>query len=700
MKNRLPRKEMSMTIEPDLFARGWQHHQAGEYRQAEEVYRQILRTDTRNGRVWFVLANLCQAQDRLAEAVACYRQAVEIEPREVMGHLHLGNALLQLSRPAEAEAAYRRCLQIKPDHLEALVNLGFVLGEQDRLDEARACYEQALKIDPSVAETHHNLGNVLREQGKVDEALAHYDEALRLRPDYAKAHVNKGVALVARCEIDAAVRCFRRGVELQPDFAEAHNSLGTALSAEGNLAGALQAYERALSLKPDYPDAQWNRALVWLLQGDYERGWRDYEWRWKCRRPFPLPAFRQPRWDGSPLEGRTILLYAEQGLGDTLHFIRYAALVKARGGRVVVQCQRSLLPLLSRTPGIDRLAAWGDEPPPFDVYAPLMSLPGLLGTTLQTIPREVPYLFADPERIDHWRRDLVPIPGFRVGIVWQGSIRHPWDRHRSIPLALFEPLAAVPGVRLVSLQRGPGAEQVEALAGRFPVACLGDQVDQAAGAFMDTAGILHNLDLLIAVDTAVAHLAGGLGLPVWLAVHHTPDWRWGLGREDNPWYPTVHLFRQNAPGDWSTVMERMARELVPLADRRARSRPLLVEIAPGELFDKLTILEIKSERMADAEKQKHVRAELAVLRAARDTLELSPEVADLLARLKAVNEALWEIEDAIRLCERGQDFGPRFVELARSVYLTNDRRAALKRAINDFFHSPLAEEKLHPDYGS
>jgi tetratricopeptide (TPR) repeat protein len=693
-----------MTTDPDLFARGWAHHQAGEYRQAEEVYRQLLRGDPNprgegKARVWFVLANLCQAQGRLDEAIACYRQAVELEPREAMGHLHLGNALLQHDRHAEAEAAYRRCLQVQPNHLEALVNLGFALGEQERLDDARGCYEQALKIDPTVAEVHHNLGNVLREQGRHDEALARYDEALRLRPDYAKAHVNKGVALIARCAIDQAVACFRRGVELQPDFAEAHNSLGTALSAQGDLDGALRAYEHALRLKPDYPDAVWNRSLVWLLRGDYERGWRDYEGRWRCRRPFPLPAFRQPRWDGAPLEGRTILLYAEQGLGDTLHFIRYAPLVKARGGRVVVQCQGALRPLLSRTPGIDQLAAWGEAAPPFDVWVPLMSLPHLLGTTLETVPADIPYLFADPERVAHWRRELAPLPGCRVGIVWQGSVRHPWDRHRSIPLALFEPLAAVPDVRLASLQKGPGSEQLEALAGRFPVVRLGDLVDQAAGPFVDTAAILQNLDLLIAVDTAVAHLAGGLGVPVWLAVHFTPDWRWGLGRADNPWYPTARLFRQSAPADWAPVLARMAEELRPFAARRARVRPLLVEVAPGELLDKLTILEIKSERITDEEKRRHVRAELAALAAARDTLAPPPEVADLVAQLRAVNQSLWEIEDAIRLCERAQDFGPRFVELARSVYLTNDRRAALKRAINTFFSSPLAEEKLYADYG-
>ncbi len=462
--------------------------------------------------VWFALGQLCEADQRPTEAAACFRQALEIEPRESDGHFQLGNLHLHQQQYAASEAAYRQCLKLRPDHLEALVNLGFVLGEQDRLDEAKVCYEQALRLRSDVAEIHHNLGNVFREQGQFDEAMACYDRALGLRPDYAKAYINRGIALVPQGRLDEAIENLRRGVVLEPDRADAHGSLGAALSVQQRFDEAMAQYERALALKPDYAEGAWNRALLWLLLGDYRAAGRSTNGAGSCPRTIPLPAFSEPRWDGTPLEGRTILLYGEQGLGDTLHFVRYAPLVQARGGRVVVQCQNALLPLLSRSPGIDQLVGWGNAPPPFDVYAPLMSLPAAFHTTLETIPADVPYVFADPNLVAYWRQQLAPIRGFRVGIAWQGSPRHAWDRLRSVALEQFEPLARVEGVQLISLQKGPGSEQLHALGGRFPVVSLGDLLDGSAGPFMDTAAVLANLDLVITVDTALAHLAGALGL--------------------------------------------------------------------------------------------------------------------------------------------------------------------------------------------
>ncbi|HVS40370.1 MAG TPA: hypothetical protein VMS17_32735, partial [Gemmataceae bacterium] len=417
-------------------------------------------------------------------------------------------------------------------------------------------------------------------------------------------------------------------------------------------------------------------------------------------------------WDGGPLQGRTILLHAEQGLGDTLQFIRYAPLVKAKGGHVVVQCQGSLIPLLSRCAGVDSLVPWGAKPPPFDVYAALLSLPALLGTTLSNIPNEVPYLHADPALVEHWRRQLAIVPGFKVGVAWQGSIRHAWDRHRSVPLSSFAPLAAVPGVRLISLQKGPGSEQAQGPL-PFPIADFGDLVDRTGGAFMDTAAILPHLDLVISVDTAVAHLAGALGAPVWLALHHTPDWRWLLNRSDSPWYPSARLFRQPAPGEWAPVFREIAKALNERALASGRRKPadepprLLVPVSAGELLDKISILRIKEERIGDPEKRRHVQDELAALESARQTVVQAarlqedaggppaPPLAELEAELAAVNARLWDVEDALRVCERNQDFGPRFIALARSVYQTNDRRAAAKRAINDLLGSPLVEVKSY-----
>jgi len=591
---------------PATFEEGWQLHQAGQRRQAERVYRRILQRDHLNAQVWFALGSLLMDEHRVAEAVPHFRQALELAPREAEGFFHLGNALLQLQQWSEALTPYRKCLELKPDHVEALVNLGCALGELGRHAEAEVGYRRALQLNPDVAEIHHNLGNALRDQGRPAEAIECYHAALALRPDYAKAEINLGVALVTLGQVDEAVVRLRRGVALEPGVAEAHSSLGAALSAQGNIDEALDAYDTAIRLKPDYPDAHWNRSLNWLLLGDFERGWPAYEWRWRCKRTGPAPNFSQPRWDGSPLNGRTILLCSEQGLGDTLQFVRYAPLVQALGGNVVLRCQRSLVPILASLTGVSRLIAEGDPLPDFDLYAPLMSLPAILGTTLATVPANVPYLAAEPERVAHWgevlrRTEFIPtshggtefIPSslvtssgtangmnsvlrttngmnsvLRVGIVWQGSILHPWDQHRSCKLAHFEPLTRIQGVRLVSLQKGPGTEQLQELSDNtgFTVDYLSGAVDES-GAFLDTAAIMANLDLVVTVDTAAAHLAGALGKPCWLALAYTPDYRWLLGRDDSPWYPSMRLFRQPAVGDWDGLFERIAIELAAVIDR-------------------------------------------------------------------------------------------------------------------------------------
>jgi hypothetical protein len=455
-------------------------------------------------------------------------------------------------------------------------------------------------------------------------------------------------------------------------------------------------YQRALSLKPDYAAAHNNLGIAWLLMGNFQQGWPEYEWRWKCTE-LKLPSYRQPLWDGSPLKGRTILLLSEQGLGDTLQFIRFAPLLTRSGGRVIVTCRRALARLLASCPGIASVVAEGDRLPEFDVYAPLMSLPRLLGTTLATVPAEVPYLTADPALVEFWQRELSAIDGFRIGIVWQGSPGYRRDRFRSIPLLQLAPLARLEGVQLVSLQKGPGIDQLHEVSRNFPVTDLGGRLDETSGAFMDTAAVMMNLHLVIAADVAIAHLAGALGVRVWLALPAPPDWRWLLERADCPWYPTMRLFRQAQPGDWASVFERMAAEVRALQPQTDRVPSITVEIAPGELIDKLTILEIKSQRLTDPAQLRNVGVELAALRAAHQrALPSSEELRALTAELRTINERLWQVEDEIRSCERKSDFGPWFIELARTVYQNNDRRAALKRQINERLGSKLVEEKSYP----
>ncbi len=516
--------------------------------------------------------NALRKLGRLAEAVAAYEEALRLDPEATDVCNNLGITLLALGRPADAAARFRQALRLRPDHADAANNLGVALAEQGHLAEAEAVYRQVLRRRPHAAQTHNNLGIALAAQRRYGEAIACYRRALRLSPDYPDAHNNLGNALRQEGQTAEAAAALEQALRLQPDYPEAHNNLAIVRIRQGSLDEALAGYAEALRLKPDYAEAHCNRALAWLLQGDFEKGWPEYEWRWRTR-DFKPRAFDRPRWDGGPLEGRSILLWAEQGLGDTLQFVRYAALVKQRGGTVLLEAPPRLLPLLRRCAGIDHLLPAGGPPPDFDVQAPLLSLPGLLGTTLANVPAAVPYLSADPEWVRRWREDLRAVSGFRVGIAWQGSRTYREDRFRSVPLKHFAPLARLEGVRLVSLQKGPGLEQLDAVRRSWNVLDLGPRLDEAGGAFVDTAAVMACLDLVVTSDTAIAHLAGALGVPVWVALPEACDWRWLRERADCPWYPTMRLFRQRCAGDWDEVFGRIADEL-------RRQRPVLAA-APG-----------------------------------------------------------------------------------------------------------------------
>lgn len=438
-----------------------------------------------------------------------------------------GWAVHQGGDRATAEQMYRQVIAAEPNNANAWCYLGIVLHDQDRFEQAVAAYRKAIQLQPQFPIAFNNLGNTLRQLKRLDEAVACFDHALKLKPDYVNAHKNKGTALVWEGCLDEAVACYKKALELDPDDAECHKNLG----------------------------------VIWLLQGDFDRGWREYEWRWKTD-DASLPQLSEPLWDGSALDGRTILLTPEQGFGDTIHFIRYAEVLKRQFDcRVIVQCQRALLPLLSTCAGIDKLVAQGDPIEPFDVFSPLINIPGILGHTTSTFPAEVPYLHADPNLVEQWRGELDQMRGVRVGIVWQGNQQYHADCMRSMPLAEFGPLGKLDGIQLISLQRGFGVEQLDALAGRLDVIHLGDRVDESTGAFMDTAAVLKSLDLVITADSVMGHLAGAIGVPVWIALAQVPHWPWLLDRHDSPWYPSARLFRQPRMGDWGTVFRRMADQL-------------------------------------------------------------------------------------------------------------------------------------------
>ena len=432
-----------------------------------------------------------------------------------------------------------------------------------RHEDARKTLEAAVERDPSNAGAFLNLGNTLYLLGRLDQAAAALQRCLQRAPEHGAAHGNLGVVLQDLGRFEEAQACYERAVELNGDQAMVHANLGTLLKDRGQLTAALDCFAQALAIQPDCKPALCGRGTVLLSQGDFAAGWADYESRIGCQQ-FNTLQFSQPRWDGSPLADRTLLIHCEQGLGDTFQFVRYLKLVAQRARKIVVACEPQLIPLLS-TSGVPGLVDRKGPLPPFDVHAPLMSLPLISGTTVDTIPRDMPYLAVDEGRIAKWRRELSRYEGLKVGIAWQGAKSFARDRTRSVPLEQFAPLAKVHGVYLFSLQKGQGSEQLATLADRFHVIDLAHDLDPAGEAFLDTAAVMRCLDLVVTSDSAPAHLAGALGVKVWVALARVPEWRWMLERADSPWYPTMRLFRQRQSGDWPAVFATMTDELAKLA---------------------------------------------------------------------------------------------------------------------------------------
>jgi Flp pilus assembly protein TadD len=528
----------------------------GQLAEAVDCFRHALRGNPHHTDAHNNLGAALFQQGHLAEEIECYHEALRSNPNNADAHNNLGIALQGQGRPDEAIEHFRRAVRGNPDHAEAHNNLGIALYEQGRPDEAIECFRQALRCNPHHADALNSLGFLLKRQRSQAEALVCFRQALRSDPHHAEAHNNLGIALKEQGQPAEAIECFRRALSSNPRHVEAHNCLGATLVYLGRFAEARDHYEQALAIDPVHATTLWNRALWRLQQGDFATAWPDYEQRWALPNNAARP-FEQPRWDGAGLAGKTILVYAEQGLGDTIQFVRYLPLVKARGGTVVFECQSALAGLCSGADGVDQVIVQGAPLPPFDVQVPLLSLPGIFGTTLATIPVAVPCLHAEPSLVEKWRRVLEPLKGFKVGIVWQGKPTNQGDCYRSIPFKHFEALAHVDGVRLLSLQVGPGSEQLTAAS--VPITNLGERFDP--NSLGDLAAVLMNVDLVVTVETAVAHLAGALGVPVWVMLSVAGDWRWLLERSDSPWYPTMRLFRRQRFGDWEDVFDRVVAEL-------------------------------------------------------------------------------------------------------------------------------------------
>lgn len=488
--------------------------------------------------------------------------------------LRRGNEHRQAGREGEAEECFREAVQLQPEHPDARRLLARLLAaralahqERGELEAAAANYQESLALDAAQAAAFNNLGKIYRTQRLAEAAAAAFRDAVAADGGFAEAHLNLGIALRDAGDHGGAMTRFRTALELEPSNALASLSIGHLLDLEGDVGGAIESFRRAIAIAPDYAEAHLNHALMLLLLGEYESGWKEYEWRLRVPN-FDLiwPEAAGERWDGSPLEGKAILLFAEQGFGDVIQFIRYAPLVAARGGKVIVRCLPKLKALLEGAPGVSAVHTTEEPLPAFEVCAFLMSLPHIFETTLDTIPARGPYLRPDARKARRWKTRLAADGAtFRVGLYWSTESNIRISSLRSLTFDQLAPLGAVPGVTFYSLQRGAAAAQ----AAHPPPGMKLVDLSAELGDFADDAALMSNLDLVISINTATAHLSGALGTPVWNLIHYPPDWRWLLGRDDSPWYPGMRLFRREREEGWEQVVARVAQALLPLADRRA-----------------------------------------------------------------------------------------------------------------------------------
>ncbi len=533
-------------------------HRQGRLDEAEKIYRRVLKNNRNDFNALHLLGMLNHQRGKSGEAYSLITSALKLHPRSPDALSNLAFVLHALKRDDEALASIDKALEIAPDHLDALNNRGNLLLSLSRPADAVAAFDRVLALEPRHVQAHINRGNALSELGQGTDALAEYDAALALQPGNPYAFYNRGNALRAMGREADAIEAYGSALLALQSHQASWVNLGLALMALNRHGEALDAYRKALELAPDNADANFNESLALLTIGDYRRGFEKYEWRWKRTGVDAKPRFRQRPWLGdASLANKTILLHAEQGLGDTIQFVRYAPILARAGAKVVLEVQPELKELLAELDGVASVIGRGESVPPFDLHCPLASLPLAMKTELSNVPAGIPYLRVSEPRIARWRERIEARPGPRIAIVWSGRADHDNDRNRSIALAELEPLLATRGLSFISIQRELRPADAEQLAGHAGMLHVGgDLID-----FSDTAAVLALCDLTISVDTSVAHLAGAMACPAYVLVPFQPDWRWTADRERSPWYPEIKLFRQPAPGDWNSVLKRVSEAL-------------------------------------------------------------------------------------------------------------------------------------------
>ncbi len=568
----------------------------GNKEDAANCFRSALKYDPDYGDVWEMLANLSGLEKNYEEAELCCRNVIRLTPESADYHIKLCHALMgqkkteeacktsntatrlnpnnpeawlvkalaqeQNKDPATAKSAYTTVLTLQPNHSEAITGLGRVLTEQNLCTEAETLLEKAISNSPDTSSFQLALAAIYEKQNKHNKAEAVYREILEKHPETADTWINLGNLLLNSNRLNEADSCYSNAIQIAPNNHYAYYNQGVLNNRSGKQDKANQLFDTAITLNPDFAEAHWDKSFIELLNGNFSNGWAEYEWRKKCPQYIPR-HFSLPEWDGTPLNNKTILIHDEQGYGDTFQFIRYLAPLKKSGATVIFECHRNLKAILKSNQYFDEIIERmpsGDPPAvSYDTHAHLMSLPYLLKTTIDTIPQSTPYLSAQENLIAYWKTRIQG-SGLNIGICWAGSAKHTNEMNRSCPLAEFLPLADIENINFYSLQMGEPLKQADTLKNQFDMIRFDSEMDRN-GRFLDTAALMMNLDLIITIDTSIAHLAGALGRPVWVLLCTSPDWRWLRNRLDSPWYPTMRLFRQTEANNWKAVIKDISNAL-------------------------------------------------------------------------------------------------------------------------------------------
>jgi tetratricopeptide (TPR) repeat protein len=523
----------------------------------------------------FEAGNTCFRNRQYDQAVTLYKEALKELPHSADIHFNLGVTLLEKKEPMHATEHLQKAIELDPYHTKAHLQLAKVYHAEKKKEQALDLLQKAAAINPDLLDVQYELASFFSDEQQYARALEHADILVAKQPENIHYSFQRANILNMMHRTQDALDGYKKILEKHPDNVSVLYNIAYTLKKLGRIADAMPYYHKTLERNPEHIEAHFSLGLAYLITGDFKRGWQKYEWRWKrSAQEGTERRYTQPLWDGSPLNGKKIYLYAEQGLGDTYQFIRYAQEAKKRGGYVIVAVQRPLLDIIKNCPYIDRVMSLQERCTDFDVYAPLMSLPYILNTTIDTIPLDIPYLHATPELEQKWAERLSHDTKFKVGICWQGNDKYSTPFLRSVvaaksaPLNLFAQLGSVEGVSVYNLQRETGTDQLNSIHNNFKLITFEGDFDSSNGRFMDTAAVMRNLDLIITIDTSIGHIAAGLGMPTWVLIPEPPDWRWMLDRADTPWYPNMRLFRQPTPGDWETVMGTIVCELGKLVNKK------------------------------------------------------------------------------------------------------------------------------------